>query len=145
MTIEEKVRIPHVRRIVIWSLLILAISAVGVCYHHFTDTQFAPAATAACIVFIAAAAFYFMGIWDYCTDKSFSGKILQYKAVCRIHKISAFERRMETRIFVEMTVECDDGTTIAHEEMLSAALSSTIRREVSRFSIGCCAISSCGR
>ena len=126
MTIEEKVRIPHVRRIVIWSLLILAISAVGVCYHHFTDTQFAPAATAACIVFIAAAAFYFMGIWDYCTDKSFSGKILQYKAVCRIHKISAFERRMETRIFVEMTVECDDGTTIAHEEMLSAALSKQI-------------------
>jgi hypothetical protein len=33
---------------------------------------------------------------------------------------------METRIFVEMTVECDDGTTIAHEEMLSSALSKAI-------------------
>lgn len=126
MTIEEKVRKPHMVRLGVWSAIILAISFVGVCYHLFTDTEFAPAATATAIVIVAAITFYFMGLWDYFTDKSFSGRILRYKAAVRLYKISAFERRMETRIFVEMTVECDDGTTIAHEEMLSAALSKQI-------------------
>ena len=126
MTIEEKVRKPHVRRLAVWVILVLIICAIAICYHAFTDTHFAPAASAACVIFIAAFMFYLFGLWDYFTDKSFSGKIIHYKSDCRIHKISAFERRMETRLFVEMTVECDDGTTTVHEEMLSGALSKTI-------------------
>jgi hypothetical protein len=113
-------------RLVIWALLIAVISVGAYCYHRFVDTHFAPAASAACVMFIAAWTFYLFGLWDYFTDKSFSGKIIHYKAECRIHKISAFERRIETRLFVEMTVECDDGTTTVHEEMLSSALSKKI-------------------
>ena len=126
MTIEEKVRKPHMIRLAIWGSLVAVISAIAICYHQFIDTQFAPAASAACVIFISAFTFYLFGLWEYFTDKSFSGKIVHYKAECRIFKISAFERRMETRLFVEMTVECDNGTTTVHEEMLSSALSKKI-------------------
>ncbi len=126
MTIEEKVKKPHMKRLAVWSAIVAALCCIAFCYHSFFETHFAPAASVAGIIIIAAFTFYFLGLWDYFTDKSFSGKILHYKADCRIFKISAFERRMETRIFVEMTVECDDGTTIAHEEMLSSALSKAI-------------------
>ena len=126
MSVEEKVRKPHIIHLIIWTIFVAIISVIAICYHKFVDTQFAPAATAACVIFIAAFAFYLFGLWDYFTDKSFSGKILHYKADCRVYKISAFERRMETRIFVEMTVECDDGTCTVHEEMLSGALSKKI-------------------
>ena len=126
MTIEEKVKQPHIKKFIIWITIISAISLTAFCYHRFFKPHFSPAATVSCVILIAAAAFYFMGLWDYFTDKSFSGKIIHYKAECRIHKISAFERRMETRLFVEMTVECDDGTTTVHEEMLSGALSKKI-------------------
>ena len=126
MTIEEKVRKPHMIRLAIWGSLVAVISAIAICYHQFIDTQFAPAASAACVIFISAFTFYLFGLWEYFTDKSFSGTIVHYKAECRIFKISAFERRMETRLFVEMTVECDNGTTTVHEEMLSSALSKNI-------------------
>ena len=126
MTIEEKVRKPHIIRFAIWLLIVAVISTIAICYHKFIDTQFAPAASAACIIFIAAFVFYLFGLGKYFTDKSFSGKIVHYKADSRVFKMSAFERRIETRLFVEMTVECDDGTTIYHEEMLSSALSKKI-------------------
>ena len=126
MTIEEKVKKPHMMRLAVWTVIITALCCTAFCYHSFFEAHFAPAASVAGIVIIAAITFYFMGLWDYFTDKSFTGKILRYHAAVRLYKVSAFERRMETRIFVEMTVECDDGTTIAHEEMLSSALSKAI-------------------
>lgn len=126
MTVEEKVKKPHIRKFIIWTSIISAVSLIAFCYHSYFKPHFAPAATAACVILIAAATFYFMGLWDYFTDKSFTGTIKSYKATCRIFKVSAFERRMETRIFVEMTVERDDGTTFYHEEMLSSALSKSI-------------------
>jgi hypothetical protein len=126
MTIEEKVRKPHMKRLIIWIILILTVSTIAICYHTLTDTQFAPAASAAGIIFIAAWTFYLFGLWDYFNDKSFAGKVIHCKEECRMYKISAFERRIETRLFVTMTVECDDGTTTVHEEMLSSALSKKI-------------------
>ena len=83
MTVEEKVKKPHMIRLAVWAVLVLIISAIAICYHAFTDTHFAPAASAACVIFIAAFAFYLLGLWNYFTDKSFSGKIVHYKAFLR--------------------------------------------------------------
>lgn len=126
MTVEEKVKKPYMIRLTVWAVFVGILCTVAFCYHYFAKPHFAPAASVACIVIIAAGIFYFSGLWDYFTDKSFSGTIMKYNAECRIFKVSAFERRLETRIFVTMTVECDDGTTIYHEEVLSRDLSKSI-------------------
>ena len=126
MKAEEKIKQPYKRKLIIWASLNAILFAVCYFYHAYSGTDFSPVVSVSLILLISFISFSSLGLLEYFTDKSFSGKIIHYKAECRIHKISAFERRMETRLFVEMTVECDDGTTTMHEEMLSGALSKKI-------------------
>ena len=123
MTVEEKIKRPYTLRMTLWAILTAAAFAVCFIYHKYSGTDLPPVASVALITMISFIAFSSMGLLHYVTDKSFSGEIVHVKLEVRLFKESTTDRRIEKRVFVGMTVQCDDGKSIFFEQMLPNHLS----------------------
>jgi hypothetical protein len=124
MTVEEKIKKPYTIRLTVWGILTAAAFAACFVYHKYSGTDFSPIASVALIITMSFIAFASMGLLSYVSDKSFSGTVVDVKLDVRLFKESAFERRIEKRVFVGMTVQCDSGECIFFEQMLPDHLSS---------------------
>lgn len=126
MTIEEKIKKTYTRRLVLWSVFSVLLLIAAYFYHRYSGTDFSPTVSIALIIIISFIAFNSLGLLSYFTDKSFSGKIVHIKVEVRLFKESAYDRKIEKRSYVGITVECDDGNSIFYEEMMPAHLTNAI-------------------
>ncbi len=118
MTIEQKVKKPYIKRFAVWLAIVAALSTVAYFYHRSPNARFEPVVTVSLLIFIVIGIFWGLGIQKYLFDKSFSGVVTNVKASSKLEMPSALERKIIVRTVVEMTVECDDGRSILHEERL---------------------------
>jgi hypothetical protein len=125
MTIEEKVKKLYMKKLTIWAIITAVLFAICFIYHKISDTDFAPVVSVSLIMLISFIVFNSMGLLSYFTDKSFSGTITHIKIDVRLYKESAFDKKIEKRIYVGMTIECDDGKAIFFEQMLPIHLTNT--------------------
>lgn len=126
MTVEEKIKKPFMRRLAIWSILTAALFVICYFYHSYSGTDFSPVVSVALILSVSFVVFNSLGLLAYFTDKSFSGKIVHIKVDVRLYKESALDRKIEKRTFVGMSVECDNGRSLFHEEMMPPHLTTKI-------------------
>jgi len=126
MTVEEKIKKPFVKKLIIWSIFTAVLFIIGYIYHKYSGTDFSPVVSVALILLISFIAFNCLGLLSYFTDKSFSGKIVHIKVDVRLYKESSFDKKIEKRIYVGMTVECDNGQSVFHEEMMPPHLTTKI-------------------
>ena len=124
MNIEEKIKKPFMIRLTIWAILTAALFVTCYFYHSYSNTEFSPVVSLSLILLISFITFNSMGLLAYFTDKSFSGKIVHIKIDVRLYMESALNRKISKRVFVGMTVECDNGKSIFFEQMLPEHLSS---------------------
>lgn len=118
MTIEKKIKKPFMKRLAVWAILTAVILAASYFYHKYSSTELPPVASVAIILLVSFITFNSMGLLAYFTDKSFSGTIVHIKIDIRLFKESAFDKKIEKRAFIGMTVECDNGENIFFEQML---------------------------
>ena len=118
MTVENKIKTPYMRKVALWAIVTAALFAVCYIYHKFSGTDFSPVVSVSLILMISFIIFNSLGLLSYFTDKSFSGKVAHVKLDVRLYKESALDKKIEKRIYVGMTVECDDGKSIFFEQML---------------------------
>ena len=123
MSAEGKIKKPFMIRLTIWAIITAVLFATCYIYHKYSGTDFAPVATIALCLLVSFIIFNSMGLVSYFTDKGFSGTVVHIKIDVRLFKESAFDRKIEKRVFVGMTVECDDGKSIFFEQMLPNHLS----------------------
>ncbi len=110
----------------IWAIIVAVLGATCYFYHMSPTARFEPIVSIALIIFIALSLLSAFGLYKYFFDNSFSGKVVDIKTNTRYYKESAFDKKITTRTFVRMTVECDDGKRIFFEQMLPAHQARTV-------------------
>ena len=118
MKAEEKIRKPYKKKLVIWAILNAFLFVVCYFYHRYSGTDFSPVVSVSLILLISFISFSSLGLLAYFTDKSFSGSVTNIKVDVRLYKESAMDKKIEKRVYIGMTVECDDGKSIFFEQML---------------------------
>lgn len=118
MAIESVIRKRYMRKLALCLLIILALCLVCYAYHSSGKAKFEPVVTLSLLAVISFILLSSFGLIKYFFDKSFSGRITVLKPEIRYYKESAFERKITTRTYLGMTVECDNGRTVFFEEIL---------------------------
>ncbi len=124
MNPEIFIRKRYIKRLLIWISLIAFLSAICIVYHSLPVTKTDPAVSVAIIMVISACLFPIFKLNEYLLDKPFAGKIINAKINCKSEMPFALERKIITRTYVEMVVECDNGYRVFHEELIANKASS---------------------
>lgn len=126
MDIEQKIRKPYMVKLAIWFVIVLVLGVICYFYHASPTARFEPIVSVVILIFVSIFLLSSLGIIKYFFDKAFSGVIVDLKPEIRYYKDSVFDRKITTRTFVGMTVECDGGKRIFFEQMLPAHLTKKI-------------------
>ena len=126
MDIVQKIRKPYMRKLAIWFMIVAVLGAICYFYHASPTARFEPIVSVVLLLFVSVFLLSSFGLIKYFFDKSFSGVIVDLKPEIRYYKESAFDKKITTRTFVGMTIECDNGKRIFFEQMLPDHLTKKI-------------------
>ncbi len=123
MTVEQKLKKPYMIKSAIWvsACIVLALSAFF--YHSRPESKFPVTGSIAICLFLLALIFWRLGLSKYFFDKSFSGTIVSINIHSEWHMPHTFIPHMYRRTFVLMTVRCDNGKEVVHDQILPEHLS----------------------
>lgn len=126
MTTEQKIRKPYLKKLIIWILIVAALSAICMLYHSSPSARFHPLISAALIALFSVWILFAFEIPKYLRDRCFSGKIVEMSIKSRKFAQGAVDKSVDKRTVVTMKIECDCGKILSFEQTLPSHLTRAV-------------------